>query len=124
MYNCLKKHVFKCFPININLILILTLLIRLILLLNLILNFQKLKGGFTMSEISEKLKEKENINKQELINYALGIQLEKIEKYITSYGNDPKFLIREDAENAMTNLIELLKLKKDKKTAKVGSVKL
>lgn len=77
-----------------------------------------------MSEISEKLKRNENINKQELINYALGIQLEKIEKYITSYGNDPKFLIREDAENAMTNLIELLKLKKDKKTAKVGSVKL
>lgn len=77
-----------------------------------------------MSNLSEKLKNNKEVKKQELINYAIGIQLEKIEKYMNTYGYEPKHLITEDVELAMTNLIELLKLKNDEKTAKVGSVNL
>lgn len=62
--------------------------------------------------LSEKLKNNEEVKKQELIKYVIGIQLEKIEANMSKYGQDPKYLIREDAENAMANLIELLKLKK------------
>ena len=62
--------------------------------------------------LSVKLKNNEEVKKQELIKYVIGIQLEKIEANMRKYGQDPQYLIREDAENAMANLIELLKLKK------------
>lgn len=74
--------------------------------------------------LSEQLKNNENVKKQELINYAIGIQLEKIEKYINTYGYEPKYLITQDAELAMTTLIELLKLKEDESTVNVGVVEL
>lgn len=72
--------------------------------------------------LSDKLKKNEEVEKQELINYVIGIQLEKIETNIIKYRQEPKYLIREDAENAMANLIELLKLKNNKKSVKVGRV--
>ena len=75
--------------------------------------------------LSEQLKNNENVKKQELINYAIGIQLEKIEKHMNRYSQkDPKFLISESTELAMTNLIELLKLKEDENTVNVGVVEL
>lgn len=78
-----------------------------------------------MSNLSEKLKSNEEVKKQELINYAIGIQLEKIEKHMNRYGKKgPKFLISESTELAMTNLIELLKLKEDENTVNVGVVEL
>lgn len=75
--------------------------------------------------LSEKLKNNNNVEKKELINYAIGIQLEKIEKHMNRYSQKgPKFLINESTELAMTNLIELLKLKEDENTVNVGVVEL
>lgn len=66
-----------------------------------------------MSEITDKLKSSDNsVTNLELLNHVIAFQLDKIENYHTKSNKIPN-TVNEKAENAMSNLIELLKLREN-----------
>ena len=61
-----------------------------------------------MSRISDDLQNKNSTVKNlELVDYLISIQLNKIERY----NNISKKIIDDKTENAMSNMVELLKLR-------------
>lgn len=64
-----------------------------------------------MKNIINRLENNEEIENKELIDYAIAVQLAKIEKYNSMYNSGPS-IITENTEHAMANLIELLKIRK------------
>ena len=71
-----------------------------------------------MSNIIDKLKSSdEQVSNLELLDHVIALQLGKIEEYNKDM-NLPSSKISEDAENSMSNLIELLKIRKHYKHRK------
>ena len=71
-----------------------------------------------MSDIIEKLKSSdEKVTNLELLDHVIALQLGKIEEYNQDM-NLTSSKISEDAENSMSNLIELLKLREHYKHRK------
>ena len=71
-----------------------------------------------MSNIFDKLKSSdEKVTNLELLDHVIALQLGKIEEYNQEM-NLPSSKITEEAENSMSNLIELLKLRKQYKHGK------
>ncbi|MBR0271084.1 MAG: hypothetical protein IJQ68_03710 [Methanobrevibacter sp.] len=71
-----------------------------------------------MSDIINKLKSSdEKVTNLELLDYVIALQLSKIEEYNEDM-DLPSSKISEDAENSMSNLIDLLKLREHYKRRK------
>lgn len=71
-----------------------------------------------MSDIFDKLKSSdEQVTNLELLDHVIALQLGKIEEYNQDM-NLSSSKISEDAENSMSNLIELLKLREHYKHRK------
>ena len=67
-----------------------------------------------MSDIIAKLTSNdETVSNLELLDEVIAFQLSKIQKYNKATSNQPAYTISEDAENSMSNLIELLKLREN-----------
>ncbi len=60
-----------------------------------------------MSQIGNDLLENNQVSNRRLLNYIISIQLAKIERY----NNETKEIINEESEEAMANMIELLKIR-------------
>lgn len=69
-------------------------------------------GGQIITEIADKLKNSDDVvTNPELLDYIIAFQLTKIQNYHAKVSYPPKNMISEKTENAMSNLIELLKLR-------------
>ena len=67
-----------------------------------------------MSDIIAKLTSNdETVSNIELLDEVIAFQLSKIQKYNQATSHKPAYTISEDAENSMSNLIELLKLREN-----------
>ena len=64
-----------------------------------------------MSKITEDLIENKKISNDKLLDYIIGIQLTKIERY----NNDATHILDSNSEDAMANMIELLKMRQKNK---------
>ena len=57
--------------------------------------------------MSEKLMENKRVSNNQLLDYIIGLQLGKIERNI----NNNKTILNSESEEAMANMIELLKMR-------------
>lgn len=64
-----------------------------------------------MSKITEELVNNKSISNSKLLDYIIGVQLSKIERYL----NDSKNVIDSNSEEAMANMIELMKMRRSNK---------
>lgn len=64
-----------------------------------------------MSKITEDLLNNKSISNSKLLDYIIGVQLGKIERY----DNNTKKVLDSNSEEAMTNMIELLKMRRSNK---------
>lgn len=64
-----------------------------------------------MSKITEDLVNNKSISNSKLLDYIIGIQLTKIERY----NNNNKTFLDSNSEEAMANLIELMKMRRTNK---------
>lgn len=72
-----------------------------------------------MSEITEKLKSSDkSVTNLELLDYVIAFQLDKLENYHAKNSKSASDTINEKAENSMSNLIELLRLREHHKHGK------
>ena len=58
------------------------------------------------NNIAEKLKNNENVDKKEIVNYAIGLQLKRIERQIDAENNSDA--IYESVNDSLDRLIALL----------------
>ena len=63
--------------------------------------------------VIQNLENNEKVKNEEILDDLITFQLKKIEKY------DEEYLLNEASEEAMKNMIELLKMRKEPKTAKI-----
>ena len=63
--------------------------------------------------VIQNLENNEKVKNEEILDDLITFQLKKIEKY------DEEYLLNEASEEAMKNMIELLKMRKEPKTVKI-----